>query len=740
MIGKPTAIFLINLVQDVNILRPLMFSATRDHGYSCLLLVSSRFSGRDLFGIWRAELEQLAAETGARINTFDGDWAAFRKIKGHGLIFAGSESSVSGHQTTHSILRYAPPTYLTVTLQHGFECVGFRHSEAHDRNHGTDVGSSADILCSWQPLDLQPAVGAAQQPKVIVTGPTAVLQQFRGPYTPPAEPIGLVAENLHSVRMSGGDLKVQFVDAFAAFCSDQERIGRQVKLRPHPGGQYVLKNKVELPSNASVDNAPTYRLDLRQFSYGISGPSSVIIDMLLARIPTAVWTDPGSNVDTDNYAGLHKVSTAADWSAFAEDAIRDPLPFLERQERFLAEQKIPLDPQEVLGRFAPLFQAAANLGQQAHSNSVPNRRILFVANAHLPTLQICLERPLAQAVHKGDIATHLLIEPEMKLLADEGPGPEQLIQAVAKLLDPYQPDVLLFSRYSGPGAQALLTWAQHREIPVIYHIDDDLLAVPEELGQRKHAYHNDPLRLKTVDFLLQNADCVYASTPRLAERLKGYHTEANIFAGPINCSGRVLRSPVVRPAQVIGYTGFDHHADLLLILPALVATLERYDDLRFEIFGTIEMPAELLRFGERVRTIAPIRKYEDFLERLAELDWDIGICPLTQNEFNFYKSNNKWVEYSSVGIATIASKDTIYNDCCSLDCGVLAADLDQWQAGFERLVSDPIYRAEVATRAQTRMLDQFGIAKHRDQILDLIDRTEAAKVTSARPSIIKEEA
>jgi hypothetical protein len=36
-----TAVFLINLVQDVNIVRPLVFMATRDFGLNALLLVST---------------------------------------------------------------------------------------------------------------------------------------------------------------------------------------------------------------------------------------------------------------------------------------------------------------------------------------------------------------------------------------------------------------------------------------------------------------------------------------------------------------------------------------------------------------------------------------------------------------------------------------------------------------------------------------------------------------------------
>src|SRR4051794_4784977 len=80
------AIFLINLVQDVNILRPLVFMATRDFGLRALLLVSAKFSGRDLFGIWHRELEQICAETGATLQFFSSDWEAQAALIGEGMI------------------------------------------------------------------------------------------------------------------------------------------------------------------------------------------------------------------------------------------------------------------------------------------------------------------------------------------------------------------------------------------------------------------------------------------------------------------------------------------------------------------------------------------------------------------------------------------------------------------------------------------------------------------------------
>ena len=51
-------------------------------------------------------------------------------------------------------------------------------------------------------------------------------------------------------------------------------------------------------------NNPIYRTNLGAYCYGVSAPSSVVIDMVLAGIPTAVWRDQDGMMDTRHYDGL----------------------------------------------------------------------------------------------------------------------------------------------------------------------------------------------------------------------------------------------------------------------------------------------------------------------------------------------------------------------------------------------------------------------------------------------------
>jgi hypothetical protein len=713
----PRAVFLLNLIQDVNILRPLVFMARQTFGYEPVLLVSSQFLGRDRLGIWQNEIDEICAANQAQHHIYSGDYEAYEHLVGGGIIFAGSESHLSAHSTTHNLFRAVPSSFLRVTVQHGYECVGFRHSADHSIAHGSTATFGADLVCAWYDFEHMTALDPSQSGKVIVTGPPALLQRYeQEPARLEGRP-GIVCENLHSVRLRmAGDFQLEFVEAFSSFCERLAMSGEQVALRPHPGGQYMLKHKVPMPANAIVNIAPMYRLDLRRYAYGISAPSSVLFDMVLAGIPTAVWTDRQGAMDASTYSGLATVSSPDDWYDFSRAAIEDPAPFLARQHLFLERSGMPLDPAVVFARYAQIFKSANRLLKANPYAGRETARILFVANGNVPTLQLSFEKPLASKVATGEIVTRLITEPEVRA-ALEGEGGAS---ALSVLLSDFDPTLIVFCRYSGPGAPQMLEWVRSEGLPVMFHIDDDLLAIPQEIGERKFALHNSPERLETIRSLLDSADLVYVSTEALQARLAEYGPKAPLRAGRIYCSGQVIRRPSPGPARKVGYmASADHAHNLAMILPAIETLLDRHSQVTFELFGSIPRPPQLARFGERVSTAPPIANYENFLEEFSHFGWDIGLCPLNPIPFNLMKANTKWVEYSCVGAAVVASRGGVYDTCCADGAGLLAGSVDEWLEALERLVLDDDTRIAQVERAQQKLRTEYNLAQLRDQVFEM---------------------
>jgi hypothetical protein len=355
-----SVVFLLNLVQDVNILRPLVYLTRRETGARVRLLVSDAFIKRDRHKIWQREVAVLARATDASLHLYGSPAEAHAVLAGgSGMIFAASESNLPAHHETSGVFQVAPRSYLRVTLQHGLECIGFVQSREHTMSHGRNVSFAADVVCSWFELESLSSLTASERSKLYVTGPPTLLQQTTAHPANSRRGEGLVCENMHSVRLrASGDHKSSFMETFFAFCRAMDSRGEEVTLRPHPGGQYLLKNKVELPGNVKLNMLPLYETNLSAYRFGISAPSTIIFDMVLAGIPVAVWRDPAGIMDASNYDGLTEISTLDDWLAFERDVRLRPEMILERQRMFLQRLRMPTDPDEVYRRFARLIVAA----------------------------------------------------------------------------------------------------------------------------------------------------------------------------------------------------------------------------------------------------------------------------------------------------------------------------------------------------------------------------------------------
>jgi hypothetical protein len=349
-------VFLVNLLQDLNIVRGLVYLTARETDASILLLVSQGFLKRDRLISWQREIAGLASDVGAEVFIYgSADEASDILTGGSGIIFAASESNLLAHWETSDVFEAAPADYVRVTLQHGIECVGFLQSYEHILSHGRSVRFRADIVCGWMEAPALTAMAASERSKLYVTGPPTLLQR---PGNAPAEKqdSGLVCENMHSVRLRAtGDHKAAFMDIFFAFAAQMDERGERVALRPHPGGQYVLKNNVDLPGNVDINNRPIFDVNVAAYRFGISAPSTIVLDMVLAGIPVGVWRDPDGIMDASTYEGLTEISVVEDWLAFERDVRVRPDMILDRQRKFIARLGMPVDPADIYGRFARLI-------------------------------------------------------------------------------------------------------------------------------------------------------------------------------------------------------------------------------------------------------------------------------------------------------------------------------------------------------------------------------------------------
>jgi glycosyltransferase involved in cell wall biosynthesis len=307
---------------------------------------------------------------------------------------------------------------------------------------------------------------------------------------------------------------------------------------------------------------------------------------------------------------------------------------------------------------------------------------------------------------------------------------------ISRVFADRRPGLLVLSRYTSDRGAEWIGAARRAGIPVIFHIDDDLLAVPASLGQAKHEAYNSPARLKALRENIDSSDLFYVSTPELAKRFKNHGIRTPIVAGDVYCSVSVDEiGALVPPATgpVIGYMGTSGHAaDLAMIMPAVCKVMEAVPGLQFEVFGTIRIPSELARFGRRVRHLPAVSDYADFIPHLRALGWWIGLAPLEDHIFNRCKADTKWVEYSLAGMAVVASDLPVYHRACADGAGLLAATNKDWREGLLKFLHSPKLRQESVRRAQEKLRESYTHDRLRDQVQKIF--SEADRMGRASPT------
>ena len=190
----------------------------------------------------------------------------------------------------------------------------------------------------------------------------------------------------------------------------------------------------------------------------------------------------------------------------------------------------------------------------------------------------------------------------------------------------------------------------------------------------------------------------------------------------------------------IGYKGASSHwKDLSIIVPAMEQICKKYDNVYFWIYGMAAEPLEsaaytarlikqnnwrpeqkdyidaMVEFYDQLRFIrlihTPFMPPEIHPGILASRDFDIGICPLIDCEFNHAKSCIKFYEYAATGTVTLASDVEPYKS--EVDYRAKNTTKD-WYDKLEKLITDEEFRKKLQEKqtkwvTENRSVDAIGL-------------------------------
>jgi hypothetical protein len=306
---RPVVLMFVDLVQDIDVLLPVMLSM-RDQGRLATKIRVSR---------WLAE---ESPRTAALLDRHGLGFSYVRRreviagrapsLTGVSAVMAASESSHPAHAAAHALaLRAAGAGLATYAVQHGLENVGLFGLGAEE------AGFASGAVFCWFPRDATPRdLPASTRSKLDHVGrpePPGGWRRADGARFD----LG-VFENLHWDRYSDDDR-----DRFRAGLTAVARAlpDLSILLRPHPAGGWADRLRHELAQFGNITASPAS--DARRGIEGaveimqgvkrvITTPSTVALDAALAGRPVALAAAGGAV-----YEPLPRLDGPDDWVAFA---------------------------------------------------------------------------------------------------------------------------------------------------------------------------------------------------------------------------------------------------------------------------------------------------------------------------------------------------------------------------------------------------------------------------------------
>ena len=256
-----------------------------------------------------------------------------------------------------------------------------------------------------------------------------------------------------------------------------------------------------------------------------------------------------------------------------------------------------------------------------------------------------------------------------------------------------------------------LVWIWQR----LMHSESNMVSLQRQLMGRRaltiQEWDDDPLHweehFSQSRFIeLRSAHAIQTSTPALAEYLRQFNPEVQIFPNCIASlpSLQISSAPVV----TVFFGALNRQLDWAPIMPTLNRVLHK---LGRQVRMIVVFDRE---FFEAVRCEAkefiPFCSYFQYRELLQQSD--VALLPLLSTRFNRMKSDLKFIECAAWGTAALASP-TVYADTVRHgETGLLYETEEQFQAGLEQLLEDTDFRQKLTRNAWNWVREHRLLSMH----------------------------
>jgi glycosyltransferase involved in cell wall biosynthesis len=245
--------------------------------------------------------------------------------------------------------------------------------------------------------------------------------------------------------------------------------------------------------------------------------------------------------------------------------------------------------------------------------------------------------------------------------------------------------------------------------PFVSEFDDFIFSIPQTHDAWKQFRPGMPLTTISLEQVKQS-DALIVSTPHLKKLYAPFCNDIYVVENSIDIS--LWRNPSLphrrnRQGVTIGWMGGGtHNADHLLIKDAVYEVLEKCPNVNFTYISGGVAPKGFEH--PRINWIPEFRSIDKYPRWIASEGFDIGIVPLVDTEFNRGKSNLRWLEYSAMGIPTVASNVLHFRQSVEHGkTGFLAGTHEKWVKILTKLVNEPKLRENIGRAARLEVKNQW---------------------------------
>ncbi len=279
----------------------------------------------------------------------------------------------------------------------------------------------------------------------------------------------------------------------------------------------------------------------------------------------------------------------------------------------------------------------------------------------------------------------------------------------------YKYDVVFIFREASPLGPPIFEWiiAKLWKKPIVYDFDDAIwLPNYSEANAKFHrikAYWKVPKIIKWATY-------ISAGNEYLANYAKQYNPNVMVIPTTIDTENHhnILCDQTQKPL-VIGWTGTHSTMQYLDFLEPILSQLEKKYTFEFHVISNKNPNLKI----QSLKYI-PWNKDSE-IEDLAKIQ--IGVMPLTQDQWAEGKCGFKGLQYMALEIATVMSPVGVNNKIISNgQNGYLVETAEEWFQILEKLLTDDALRIQIGKAGKLTIENEYSVKANAPKYLAILEK------------------